>query len=79
MTTRCGLLLALPGNSLKGHEERFPATRLSAGYGFRKETLAGTRPMGETRREPSFGPPKVQRAGRPGANTHDFGCARRRG
>jgi hypothetical protein len=25
-----------------GHEERFPLTRLSAGCGFRKETLAGT-------------------------------------
>ena len=23
MTTRCGLLLALPGNSLKGHEDSF--------------------------------------------------------
>jgi hypothetical protein len=29
-----------------GHEERFPATRLGAGYGFRKETLAGTRRNG---------------------------------
>ena len=36
------------------HEERFPATRLSAGYEFRKETLAGTRPMGETRRLQPF-------------------------
>jgi hypothetical protein len=26
-----------------GHEERFPPTRLSAGYGFRKETIAGMR------------------------------------
>ena len=26
-----------------GHEERFPPTRLSAGYGFRKETIAGVR------------------------------------
>ena len=24
-----------------GHEERFPPTRLSAGFGFRKETIAG--------------------------------------
>jgi hypothetical protein len=24
-----------------GHEERFPMTWLSAGYGFRKETIAG--------------------------------------
>src|SRR5947209_14435596 len=27
-----------PARSLKGHEERFPPTRLSAGCGFRKET-----------------------------------------
>jgi hypothetical protein len=26
-----------------GQEERFPSTRLSAGYGFRKETIAGVR------------------------------------
>src|SRR5215467_2174170 len=26
-----------------GHEEWFPPTRLSAGYGFRKETIAGVR------------------------------------
>ena len=26
-----------------GHEERFPPTRLSAGCGFRKETIAGMR------------------------------------
>jgi len=30
----------------KGHEERFPPTRLSAGYGFRKETIAGIRRNG---------------------------------
>jgi hypothetical protein len=24
-----------------GHEERFPQTRVSAGYGFRKETIIG--------------------------------------
>jgi hypothetical protein len=29
-----------------GHEERFPPTRLSAGYGFRKETIAGVRHNG---------------------------------
>ena len=29
-----------------GHEERFPMTWLSAGYGFRKETIAGMRPNG---------------------------------
>ena len=32
-----------------GHEERFPPTRLSAGCGFRKETIAGMRRNG---REP---------------------------
>jgi hypothetical protein len=29
-----------------GHEERFPPTMLGAGYGFRKETIAGTRHNG---------------------------------
>ena len=29
-----------------GHEERFPSPRLSAGCGFRKETIAGTRRNG---------------------------------
>jgi hypothetical protein len=29
-----------------GHEERFPPTKLSAGYGFRKETIAGMRRNG---------------------------------
>jgi hypothetical protein len=29
-----------------GHEERFPPTRLSARYGFRKETIAGMRRNG---------------------------------
>jgi hypothetical protein len=29
-----------------GHEERFPPTGLSAGYGFRKETIAGMRRNG---------------------------------
>ena len=43
MSTRCGFLLALPRKSLKGHEEWLPPTRLSAGYGFRKETIAGVR------------------------------------
>jgi hypothetical protein len=30
----------------KGHEERFPPRRLIAGYGFRKETIAGMRRNG---------------------------------
>jgi hypothetical protein len=29
-----------------GQEERFPPTRLNAGYGFRKETIAGMRRNG---------------------------------
>jgi hypothetical protein len=29
-----------------GHEERFPPTKLSAGCGFRKETIAGMRRNG---------------------------------
>jgi hypothetical protein len=37
-----------------GHEERFPPTRLSAGYGFRKETIAGVRHTSETRRKLSL-------------------------
>ena len=32
-----------------GHEARFPTTMLGAGYGFRKETIAGRRPNGEMR------------------------------
>jgi hypothetical protein len=46
VTTRCGLLLALPGESLKGHQERFPSTRVNVGCGFRKETIAGVRRNG---------------------------------
>jgi hypothetical protein len=32
--------------SLVGHEERFPQTRMSAGCGFRKETIVGMRRNG---------------------------------
>jgi hypothetical protein len=32
--------------AVEGHEERFPPTRLSAGCGFRKETIAGMRRNG---------------------------------
>ena len=35
------------------HKELFPATRLSAGYGFRKETLAATRRNGRGAPEPA--------------------------
>ena len=34
------------GNDRNGYEERFLPTRLSAGGGFRKETIAGTRRNG---------------------------------
>ena len=34
------------GRSLQGHEERFPQTRMSAGCGFRKETIVGMRRNG---------------------------------
>jgi hypothetical protein len=40
MAARVGRMTAV------GHEERFPPTRLSAGYGFRKETIAGVRHNG---------------------------------
>ena len=34
------------GRAALGHEERFPLTRLTAGYGFRKETIARMRRNG---------------------------------
>jgi hypothetical protein len=36
-----------------GHEERFPPTRLSAGCGFIKETIAGMRRNGRDAPEPA--------------------------
>ena len=36
-----------------GHEERFPRTKLSAGYGFRKETIAGMRRNGRDAPKPA--------------------------
>jgi hypothetical protein len=41
--TQFSRLPFLLARSVKGHEERFPPTRLSAGCGFRKETIAGMR------------------------------------
>jgi hypothetical protein len=41
-----GAVSPIPGTASLGHEERFPPTRLSAGYGFRKETIAGMRRNG---------------------------------
>jgi hypothetical protein len=50
-----------PGDRLEamtalGHDARFPSPRLSAGCGFRKETIAGSAAMGETRRFRTFSP-----------------------
>ena len=50
-STQLGRSPAAPWGSALGHEERFPPTRLSAGYGFRKETIARMSAMGEMRRE----------------------------
>jgi len=36
-----------------GHEERFPSTRLNAGCGFRKETIAGMRRNGQDAPKPA--------------------------
>jgi hypothetical protein len=35
------IVFGVGGDGRSGHEERFPSPRLSAGYGFRKETIAG--------------------------------------
>ena len=40
-----------------GHEERFLRPGLSAGFGFRKETIAGMCPTGELRRNRRFAEP----------------------
>ena len=55
-SARCRVKRA-PGTTGLGHEERFPLTRLSAGYGFRKETIAGMRRNG--RDAPKTVAPKI--------------------
>jgi hypothetical protein len=42
-----------------GHEERFPPTRPSAGYRFRKETIAGMRRNGRDAPIAVIGPPQM--------------------
>jgi hypothetical protein len=42
-STGCGLLLALPGKSLKGHEHQFAPPRPSDRCGFAQEAFAGVR------------------------------------
>ena len=55
------------------HEERFPPTRLSAGYGFRKETIAGVRHNG---RDAPI--PDARRSGVPLRSLTDSGPSSRR-
>jgi hypothetical protein len=47
-----------------GHEERFPPTKLSAGYAFRKETIAGLRHNGRDAPIEDL-PPQSQNCGLP--------------
>jgi len=53
----------LTARSPKGHKERFPPTRLSAGYGFRKETIAGTRRNGRDAPIPAGREAEIERQG----------------
>jgi len=46
-----------------GHEGRFAQPSLSAGYEFRKETIAGRTGMSETRRKLSFPGPRFDAKG----------------
>jgi len=50
-----------------GHEERFPPTKLSAGCGFRKETLAGMRRNGRDAPVADPGGPNAAGSSRPEA------------
>jgi hypothetical protein len=53
----------MPVRSVKGHEERFPPTRLSAGCGFRKETIAGMRRNGRDAPIPAVRGAEIERDG----------------
>jgi hypothetical protein len=48
-----------------GHEERFPQTRMSAGCGFRKETIVGMRRNGRDAPTADFGPFYIDNTGHP--------------
>jgi hypothetical protein len=48
-----------------GQEERFPPIRLSAGYGFRKETIAGVRHNGRDAPIPAVRGTEIVRQVRP--------------
>ena len=47
----------------KGHEKRFPPTRLNAGYVLRKETIAGVRLDGQDAPIPNLPPLAPERGG----------------
>ena len=47
----------------QGYEERFPPTGLSAGYGFRKETIAGMRRNGRDAPIPDLRGTEIERQG----------------
>ena len=51
------------GNDRNGYEERFLPTRLSAGGGFRKETIAGTRRNGRDAPIPAGREAEIERQG----------------
>jgi hypothetical protein len=65
LSTRGGRLFARPRRSAAGHEERFPPTRMSAGCGFRKETIAGMRRNGRDAPIPAIHATVGQMAGGP--------------
>jgi hypothetical protein len=51
-----------------GHEERFPPSRLSAGCGFRKETITGIAATGENAPIPAVRGTEIEWAHLPEAN-----------
>ena len=63
-----------------GHEERFPPLRLSAGYGFRKETIAGMRCNGRDAPIPDLPNPLPKQGGSTKSGqslfrSHQFRCS----
>jgi hypothetical protein len=58
-STQPGGLSQLPRRSLEGHQERFPPPRLSAGSGFRKETIARRHRNRRDAPIPVIGPPQM--------------------
>jgi len=56
----CSILAPM---AVSGHEERFPPTRLNAGYVLRKETIAGVRLDGQDAPIPNLPPLAPERGG----------------